>query len=216
MESNVKKASPAIFILILNCLFLAFVTFSCGGQKVLSLTDPVSPNSDWQLAYNNGSTSMIYTSGSLQLRASRSAPDPAGSLIGLVSKQTFSGNVDVTFDLNHQGYGKTEVGLFATFELRPLVFVDLDTDDVACLWMNAPGLASAISRCPSSQYMNRWLTLRIKVEGNQVSFLADETLLATVPETSPAGSYRVGFAVSSVSWKSGDNFTSIRRVTVGE
>jgi hypothetical protein len=38
MESNVKKASPAIFVLALICFFLPFVTFSCSGQKVLSLS----------------------------------------------------------------------------------------------------------------------------------------------------------------------------------
>lgn len=38
MESNVKKASPAVFILALICFFLPFVTFSCQGQKVLSLS----------------------------------------------------------------------------------------------------------------------------------------------------------------------------------
>lgn len=38
MESNVKRASPAIFVLALICFFLPFVTFSCQGQKVLSLS----------------------------------------------------------------------------------------------------------------------------------------------------------------------------------
>jgi hypothetical protein len=38
MASNVKKASPAVFILALICFFLPFVTFSCEGRKVLSLT----------------------------------------------------------------------------------------------------------------------------------------------------------------------------------
>jgi hypothetical protein len=33
-----KKLSPAVFVLILICFILPFVAFSCGGQKVLSLS----------------------------------------------------------------------------------------------------------------------------------------------------------------------------------
>ncbi len=38
MKSNAKKLSPAIFILVLICFFLPFVTFSCQAQKVLGLS----------------------------------------------------------------------------------------------------------------------------------------------------------------------------------
>jgi preprotein translocase subunit SecG len=38
VESNIKKASPAVFVLALICFFLPFVTFSCQGQKVLTLS----------------------------------------------------------------------------------------------------------------------------------------------------------------------------------
>jgi hypothetical protein len=38
VESNIKKASPAVFILALICFFLPFVTFSCEGQKIVSLS----------------------------------------------------------------------------------------------------------------------------------------------------------------------------------
>jgi hypothetical protein len=38
MENNAQKLSPAIFVLALICFFLPFVTFSCQGQKVTSLS----------------------------------------------------------------------------------------------------------------------------------------------------------------------------------
>lgn len=38
MEGIVKKLSPAAFVLALICFFLPFVTFSCQGQKVLTLS----------------------------------------------------------------------------------------------------------------------------------------------------------------------------------
>jgi hypothetical protein len=162
---------------------------------------------NWHVGYNNGSTSLTYTSGNMLFHASSS-----GSSIALLSDLTFSGDVDVSFELNHQGFGQTKVGLFGTSGLNPLVFFDLDTDDVACLWMNVPG-SPVQSVCPSSPYMNRWLTLRIKLQGSRVSFYADGGLLATIPYNSPAGSYVVGFGAASVPWKSGDNNTSFRHIT---
>jgi len=38
MKSNAKKLSPVVFLLALFCFFLPFVTFSCQGQKVLSVS----------------------------------------------------------------------------------------------------------------------------------------------------------------------------------
>ncbi|HEV8413034.1 MAG TPA: alpha/beta fold hydrolase [Bryobacteraceae bacterium] len=160
---------------------------------------------NWHVGYNNGSTSLTYTPGNMLLHASSS-----GSSIGLLSNLTFIGDVDVSFELNHQGFGQTKVGLWAD-SATPLVFFDLDTDDVACLWMNVPG-SPVQSVCPSGPYMNRWLTLRINLRGNQVTFFADGIQLATIPYGSPAGSYVVGFGASSVPWKSGDNNTSFRHV----
>lgn len=38
MKSNAKKLSPVVFVLALICFFLPFMTFSCQGQRVLSLS----------------------------------------------------------------------------------------------------------------------------------------------------------------------------------
>jgi len=84
---------------------------------------------------------------------------------------------------------QTKVGLFGTSGITPLVFFDLDTDDVACPWMNVPG-SPVRNRCPSGSYLNRSLKLRIKVQGNQVEFFADDALLETIPYPSPEGAYR--------------------------
>jgi len=194
-------------------MFLSAISFALSGQT-LSDTFNNAPDysNDWHIGYNNGGTSLTYTTGDMLLHASNSVPYPPGSSIALFSNLTFSGDVDVSFELDHQGYGQTKVGLFGTSGVNPLVFFDLDTDDEACLFMSVPGQPTQM-RCPSSQFMNRWLTLHIKLTGNSVSFFADSVLLATIPYSSPAASYLVGFGASSVPWKSGDNDTSFRRVT---
>jgi len=38
VEKHAKKLSPAIYVIALICFFLPFLTFSCQGQKVLSLS----------------------------------------------------------------------------------------------------------------------------------------------------------------------------------
>jgi len=38
MKSNAQRLSPVVFVLVLICFFLPFVTFSCQGRKVLSLS----------------------------------------------------------------------------------------------------------------------------------------------------------------------------------
>jgi hypothetical protein len=38
VKSNAKRLSPAIFVLVLICFFLPFMTFSCQGERVLSLS----------------------------------------------------------------------------------------------------------------------------------------------------------------------------------
>jgi len=38
MEITIKKLSPAIFVIILICFFLPFVSASCGGQKLVTLS----------------------------------------------------------------------------------------------------------------------------------------------------------------------------------
>jgi hypothetical protein len=175
---------------------------------------PVYTN-NWQLGWNTGSTALTYSPGNLRLQASRSFPYPPASAIGLLSKQTFSGDVDLTIELNHQGSGQSKVGLFGLGGVNSSeVWFDLDTDDVACLWMSRTvgGQGATTPICPSSPYMNRWLTLRISIKGQQASYYADGALLLTIPYPNPPGSYLLGFGASSVPWKSSDNDTSFRRV----
>jgi hypothetical protein len=38
VESNAKKLPPVVFVLALICFLLPFVTFSCQGQRILSLS----------------------------------------------------------------------------------------------------------------------------------------------------------------------------------
>lgn len=38
MKSNAKMLSPVVFLLALVCFFLPFATFSCQGQRVLSVS----------------------------------------------------------------------------------------------------------------------------------------------------------------------------------
>ncbi len=167
-------------------------------------------SNNWQLAQNYGATILTYTPGNIRLQASRSAPYPPGSSIGFLSNQTFSGDVDLTVELNHQGFGRTTVGLFGVSGITPLITFDLDTDDVPYLFTSVHGHEGRTRS--NGPYLNRWITLRIKIEGNQAEFFADGVLLETIPYPTPAGQYRTWFSAGSVPWKSGDSDTSFRLV----
>jgi hypothetical protein len=161
----------------------------------------------WQLSHQKGNASLMYSPGVLRLLANR-----ATSSIGLMSRQSFSGEFDLTVEFNHEGFGRIEVGLYRAG--TPVVHVDLDTDDAACLWMAAPGQSIVPAICPSNPFLNRWVTLRIRAQRTQASFYVDETLLQIVPYSNLPGRYTVGFSASSVPWKSGDNQSSFRLIRV--
>jgi len=210
-----RRSTPWQFLDMRKRHFVLTALTLCGwlhGQTLLeTFSNAPDYTNNWQLGVNQGGAILTYTPGNLRLQASR-IPFPPVSAVGLISNQTFCGDIDVTFELNHQGFGQTKVGLYGLSASDPLVFFDLDTDDVACLWMNVPG-SPVRNRCPSSAYLNRWLTLRITIVGNQAEFYADGALLETIPYPAPAGAYRAWFSVSSVPWKSGDNDSSFRLVT---
>jgi tetratricopeptide (TPR) repeat protein len=127
--------------------------------------------------------------------------------------------MDISFELIHSGYGRTSVGLWSHARNEGVIWAVLDTNDTAYLAL-ASGSNSTEYRYSSAPYLNRWITLRIHVLGSQVSFYADsgsgQQLLQTwpAPISSAPDSYYAAFAVGSISWKSGPNDTTFRRIAV--
>lgn len=226
-NSTLLGISPCVGPLLAICtaslspgqtLYFGFV-FASLASSTFTETFNNAPDytNNWQVWYNYGSTQTTYTLGNLRVQAARANPYPPGSSIAFLTNHVFTGDVDFSVELNHQGKGRTVVGLWAA-DAVPLgqccgwiVSAHLDTDDTNYLSLGAA--YGTDWKYAGTPYMNRWVTIRIKTEGNLVNFYADGVLLETIPFGSPPGDFRLGFAVGSVPWKSGDNDTSFRLVT---
>lgn len=178
------------------------------------------PANNWTMQAQSGSPQITYTPGNFRIQAPNVCPTPnAGTSITYLTKQSFGGNIDVAFQLNHGGYGRTSVGLWSVNRNERVIEIDLDSDDTAYLNL-ASGEASTQSTYPSAPYMNTWITLRIQVVGDQATFYAenssDSQALQTwpVPKSSPPDVYYLFFSVGSICWKSGANDTSLKSVSV--
>jgi hypothetical protein len=171
---------------------------------------PIFTN-NWRVQINTGTTIATCTTGNLRLQASRSDPYPPDTRILLVSKDVFIGDVDYYVELNHQGKGRSTIGLWSDNVTNFLASTVLDTDDTDYLAFGAGAFATDW-KYAGSPYMNRWITLRIKTVGNQIQFYADGLLLETTSLVMNGG-VRLGFGAASVAWKSGDNDTSFRSLT---
>jgi hypothetical protein len=197
-------------------LLAALATITAGhSSEALTFTENFNNAPDftnnWHVSANSGTTQVTYTAGNLQVYASN-----APSNITFLSNLIFTGDIDVTFQFNHQGYGRTNVGLSSSDGSTSLALAALDTDDTNYLAFVAPPNSTEYEHS-GSPYMNRWTTIRIQVQGTQAKFYAavdgnTPTLLDTLA-FSPSGSFRLMFNVSSQPWKSGDNTTSFRSVT---
>ena len=117
---------------------------------------------NWHISpvYDSGTTSLTYTSGNFLMYASYSAP--AGSSIGLASNLTFANPIDVTFQFNHQGYGRTSVGIWSPITTGFIAEADLDTD-ANCHLTFVSGTYSTQTQYSCTPYMNRLLPIRLQV-----------------------------------------------------
>jgi pimeloyl-ACP methyl ester carboxylesterase len=212
-----RKLMIRTLFLTLLCLlqplvFAQTTTFTEGFNNAPDYTN------NWRQFTNYGGTTLNYTTGNFQISASQSSPYPPGSAMSFMSKQAWVGDIDVSVQLNHGGYGRTSVYLWSRNLNQPVMGADLDTDDTN--YFNfASGPNSTQYLFSSTPYRNTWITLRVQVVGNQVNFYADNgsglQLLETfpVPVSSLPDAYYLFFAVGSVPWKSGDNNTSFRLIT---
>ncbi len=163
----------------------------------------------WQVVGNTGGIVTTCTNGNLRVQASTNNP---GSAFTMLSKESLTGDVDYSVQLNHQGFGRTFVGLWSVASNNWLALSVLDTDDTAYLAFSA-GTLSTEYKYASEPYLNRWVNLQIKTVGNTVQFFVNGVLFEATTVAMPAA-FRFGFSVGSVPWKSGDNDTSIRSLTV--
>jgi hypothetical protein len=178
-----------------------------------SFNNAPDDTNNWYVSLNNGTNSMTYTSGSLLMYADYSDPYPPGSSIGLASNVAFSGDVDVTFQFDHEGYGRTSVGIWEPNSGGYLAEADLDTDDT-CYLNFGTGAYSTQYEYSCAPYMDLLVPIRLQVQGNQITFYADGNPMVTFPYSPPpTGPVQLGFNSSSVPWKSGSNYTTFTSVT---
>lgn len=190
------------------------------GQTLTTFNESftTAPNytNNWTVAAQYGTPVATYTPGNFRIQSE--ATCGTGTNLVLRSKLAFTGDVDVSFQLNHGGFGRTVVGLWSTMQNQAVIQSILDTNDTAYLnFGSGPNFTEYTFS--SAPYMNRWITLRIRIVGSQVMFYADDgsgpALLKTWPLTvnAPPDSYSLFFAASSICWKSGANDTSFRQIT---
>lgn len=174
---------------------------------------------NWNLLAQSGGTTINYAPQNLEIQAPAACSSPTtGTNATFISKQAYVGDLDVSFQLNHAGYGRTTVGLWSKDNDTWAAQAILDTDDTAYLNFGS-GSSFTEYTYSSAPYMNAWITLRIQVVGSSVNFYADNgtgsQLLKAWPVSvaSPPDAYYLAFAVGSVCWKSGPNDTSFRLIT---
>jgi len=171
-------------------------------------------SNNWVALPVSGTPTVTYTPGNFRIQAPNTCPIPnTGVSASFLSKTAFVGDVDISIQMNHAGYGRSSIGLWSATQNQRVVGDDLDTDDTNYLNL-AAGSSSTQYQYAGTPYMNRWITLRIQVSGSQVNFFADGTLLQAyaVPVSSPPDAYYIFFSAGSVCWKSGANDTSFRLV----
>lgn len=204
---------PIMFVMLLTVVSLPQ---ALRAQTTFTESFSTAPNysNNWVVAGQVGSSTVTYASGNFRIQAPPVCTSPnSGTGITYRSKQAFVGNVDASFQLNHGGYGRTSVGLVSATSGEPVVQVVLDTDDTAYLIFSS-GSNSTEYTYSSGPYLNRWITLRIQIDGSQVNFYANngngQQLLKTLPV--PSDSYYLAFGAASVCWKSGANDSSFRLI----
>jgi YD repeat-containing protein len=168
-----------------------------------------APNisNNWYVSEDAGTNVVTYTPGNFLVQSSQVG---AGSSITFLSNDSFTGDMDLSVQLDHQGYGRTIIGLWSAASTNWLASAILDTDDTAYLAFDS-GAFSTQYEFSSAPYMDQWITLRIKTSGNIVQFFANGVLLETTSFTA-SGTFQLGLSVGSVPWKSGNNDTSFRLV----
>lgn len=156
---------------------------------------------NWTFTITQGNPTVSETTGDLHIDAPKT-----GSFGRLLSKQSFSGNIDVTFVFRHGGKGHTGVGLFDPVAGVSVAVFYIDTDDVPYV-----GFEGIPGQFPNGPYLNQNVTARITLTGNTASFYVNGTLLKIASVNVPTA-YRLDFQVGSQPWKSDDNHSDLYSV----
>jgi hypothetical protein len=181
---------------------------TAGTRHEILNGDPASA-ANWMKAEDSGvATFSFFSPQPLEIRAQPTNP-PSG--VVLCSKTIFTGDVDATFVLNHQGFGRTNVGIWSATRNTWDIVVTLDTDDTNFLSFAAGG-PSTEGKHSGSPFMNKWTTIQIKTAYRVTYFLVDDREVERLPQLA-AGPFRVAVNVGCASWKSGANDTVFQSIT---
>ena len=167
-------------------------------------------SADWIKVSEQGVTSVEEQNGGLTFVASK---DPQSSIM-LVNKKQLTGSVvEYVAEINHQGAGRTTLGVWSTNKRAWLASIDLDTDDTNYLSFGAGGKGTEW-KYQGTPYMNHWVRFGIQIMGQQVNFSVDGKAIEMMGCDADSGPWSVGVAVGSVGWKSAPNNTQYRLVSM--
>jgi hypothetical protein len=177
-----------------------------GTNYALLDKNPMSANNWVKIADSGGASLRFLSPQPLEIIA----PPVNPSGITLYTQQVLNGDLDASFVFNHQGFGRTSVGLWSTATNDWAAVAILDTNDTNYLAFSAGG-PSTEGRYSGSPYMNRWIVMRFLVHGSRVDFFANGTQLESMNFV--PGAFRLAVSVGCASWKSGANDTAFRLVS---
>jgi len=169
----------------------------------------------WTISGSNGTTTITYTVGNLRIQAGNTA---AGTGVALSTQATCTGSkYDLTTEMYHGGWGRSGFSLGTPDGVTPAWFqaVVLDTDDTNFLEFSGNTPAGYITtgyEFAGTPYMNRWISVRVVVDSATASYFVDGVLLKTFSIIRSDQPLAITISAGSISWKSGSNDTSFRRV----
>jgi len=179
-----------------------------GPYHVVLSADPGAA-SNWTTVSRQGATQLNWLNPAPMEIIAQPTNPPSG--MTLYGNQILNGDVAATFTFNHQGFGRTMVGLWSVATNTWAVAATLDTNDTNYLDLSS-AVASTEYKYSGSPYMNRWITIQIQTVQSRAYFRVDGVVLENMP-LSAQGGYRPAVSVGSVSWKSGANDTYFRSIT---
>jgi hypothetical protein len=159
----------------------------------------------WDLSYRDATNNYKISWSPGDLRIQKSTRQLGGGVM-YKSKQQFTGDIDVSYTLNHQGSDEAWVGLIDKSGM-PTASINLGTNHWTFF-----GNGTEVSQ-PAGPYMNRKVTLQIKMQRGQVQLFADGKLMGSMAgaATEPMA---VAFRVRSQPDSIADNITDFYNITV--
>ena len=184
---------------------------SCGSWEE-AFDSPPSLSDQWTVVQLDDSAQWSYGGEGLHLHADKPSSGAAGLMLTTTSP-FLNHYIELSFDMKHEGWGRTRVRMDNGFESfgEMGLMLELDTNDTPNLYLSTIDNTSSV---PNDGFMDEWVQYRVVVDSQVVSFFADDALLAELPGSFTGTEAYLHLQSSSASWKSGANDTYFRNISV--